>query len=75
MKTILEAQMKEGQRMEKQSPFTVADLSLRDCWKIVKSGLQYWITLGIIYGIGFVISYIGIWGYEAGSDTIGFEPM
>ena len=50
----------KGVDMQSQKTFTVGDLSLRDCWKLLKYSLQYLICLGIIYGIGFALSS-GVW--------------
>ena len=58
--------------MEKSKTFTVADLSLRDCWKICKDVSLSLIFIGIIYGIVYLFS----WGYESGSESLfGSEPI
>lgn len=58
--------------MSQAKIFTVADLSLRDCWKIVKVSFGYWLVLGAIYGFSILVG----WGYETGSKSVfGVEPV
>jgi hypothetical protein len=52
--------------------FTIGDLSLRDCWKIVKVSFGCWLGLGAIYGFSTLVG----WGYEVGSKSVfGVEPV
>ena len=62
--------------MRNPKTFTIGDLRLRDCWKLLKCSFQYLIVLGIIYGIGFAIFGGIFWGYKAGTKSVlGFEPI
>lgn len=58
--------------MSQLKNFTIGDLNLRDCWKIVKVSFGYWLALGAIYGFSILVG----WGYEAGSKSVfGVEPV
>jgi len=48
----------KGEDMQKSKTFTVADLSLRDCWKICKDVSLVLIGMGIFYGFGYLL----VWG-------------
>ena len=52
--------------MSQSKQFAVADLSLRDCWKVVKGSFGCWLELGAMYCFSILVG----WGYEAGRKSV-----